>query len=166
MDQLIKKINDAKKEVEKAENELFEGLYPFFLENNVDLVFIQGYTPGFNDGEPCTHSQHTLFDLNEYEDYGAESYVQNFLETYNKEVVENNFFDNCEKEKEIVKCKKLTLKNINDNIKEEDKIREVFNKHLYNMIEKKYDTDFHLYIYACPINKKIVIKKEHYDCGY
>lgn len=34
----------------------------FKVNSDIKAILIKGYTPGFNDGEPCTHTQYTVID--------------------------------------------------------------------------------------------------------
>lgn len=48
---------------EAVSSEINEVLSTVFREcPGVNLILMYGYTPGFNDGEPCTHSQSTVVD--------------------------------------------------------------------------------------------------------
>lgn len=40
----------------------------FADHKDLDVVLVYGYTPGFNDGDPCTHTQYSMLDGNEIND--------------------------------------------------------------------------------------------------
>lgn len=40
----------------------------FKVSSDIKAILINGYTPGFNDGDPCTHSQYSVIDGNELTD--------------------------------------------------------------------------------------------------
>lgn len=53
--------------IEEAFKELFDQY------DHLDAVFVYGYTPGFNDGDPCTHRQYAETDPDEMEGYLEEN---------------------------------------------------------------------------------------------
>lgn len=49
---------------EAAQKNVNEVLSAIFTEMpKLNLIRVQGYTPGFNDGDPCTHSQVVAVDV-------------------------------------------------------------------------------------------------------
>lgn len=70
LDQLLDRHGVDYNERKKiAEGNIHEALTTIFAElPAVNIVAIRGYTPGFNDGDPCTHSQQVAVDIYDPED--------------------------------------------------------------------------------------------------
>lgn len=56
-------------------DEIFaDGLAGAFAVNpDIKAILINGYTPGFNDGDPCTHTQYSIIDSEEIKDHVSDS---------------------------------------------------------------------------------------------
>lgn len=50
--------------------EMFENIFTQY--EGLNGVVVIGYTPGFNDGEPCTHHGDICFEVEDYTDMGYE----------------------------------------------------------------------------------------------
>ena len=61
---LVKEITKAKKDFVERVGKLVPSLAEDLFEKDPNLtsIGIPGYTPGFNDGDPCTHSWSTYLD--------------------------------------------------------------------------------------------------------
>ncbi len=144
-------------------------LYAFLRDNQNDLtldiakelkaipgmnkIIIKGYTPGFNDGDECTHSSQVYYDkrydfseIAEEGIYGLEEFLgapEEFIdELYNWEEINNvNTYDDSY----------------------EGKINELTSL-LDDIIEKTYFTDYIVYIDLT--TDEPTITHEDYECGY
>lgn len=78
-------IQTAIKDVQEKEAALLKTLsdavVPVFeaiaATGEVDIIYVYGYTPGFNDGDPCEHSTTVLTNLGEI--FGEEKQEEYFL---------------------------------------------------------------------------------------
>ncbi|EBS4516757.1 hypothetical protein DQT32_05015 [Salmonella enterica subsp. enterica serovar Braenderup] len=163
---------DTYMELTKEVHRVSSELHKFVHENIHDLVhdiamelktipgmnkvIVKGYTPGFNDGDPCTHSSDVYYnkkwhfsELSEYgigglaEFFGApEEYEDEEEELYNWEGID-------------------TINTYSD--EDEQKIHDLVSL-LDDLIERKYYTDYIVFIDLT--GDEPVIKHEDYDCGY
>lgn len=120
---------------EEMIQELFERL--FSSTSALDVVFIYGYTPGFNDGDPCYHRQ--------YVEVGSDE-VNERIEEYLDILDEDESY--------------------NDNLSsdEADEIVSSIDE-LSDLFEQIYDTDFYV-IARRAEDGSIEIHIGDYDCGY
>lgn len=78
---------------EEIRNILDKGIEQFLLpySNNKKpiYIYVQGYTPSFNDGDPCTHNSYSY---NKYEILSEEflEYEADFFGNVNKQVLEES----------------------------------------------------------------------------
>lgn len=157
-----------KADVSRADN----ALYAFIRDKKSDLIMdiakelksipgmnkiiVKGYTPGFNDGDACTHSSEVYFnkryDFGEIAEYGIyglaeflgapEEFLEDEDELYNWDEISNvNTYDDAN----------------------EVKVNELASL-LDDIIEKTYYTDYIVYIDLT--TDEPTIKHEDYDCGY
>lgn len=142
-EQVNKELN---KQIKENGNEFVEALFQEIFDQHEGLNFalIRGYTPGFNDGEPCTHSQDTFVGAN---DYGR------YLDFEDYELYEEFGVEEGETENHINKdCK--TLKEAKAQIEAYDEI-----------IERVFITNFDLKVIKGEDGKVKVIEDEYW-CGY
>ena len=126
---------------------------------SLNRVVVQGYTPGFNDGDPCTHSQQTfvgLYDFSDFhesdEDDSPVEYVaelsENYRECYRLREGADGFLFNTD----------LSTEDLNS-------VREAFDA-FGAAIEDLYETDFTLTWTRSKDDGKISFDHDHYECGY
>lgn len=142
-EQVNKELN---KQIKENGNEFVEALFQeiFDQHEGLNFVMIRGYTPGFNDGEPCTHSQNTFVGAN---DYGS------YLDFEDYELYEEFGVEEGETENHVNKdCK--TLKEAKAQIEAYDEI-----------IERVFITNFDLKITKSEDGKVKVVEDEYW-CGY
>lgn len=142
-EQVNKELN---KQIKENGNEFIEALFQeiFDQHEGLNFVLIRGYTPGFNDGEPCTHSQNTFVGAN---DYGS------YLDFEDYELYEEFGVEEDDAENHINKdCK--TLKEAKAQIEAYDEI-----------IERVFVTNFDLKITKGEDGKVKVVEDEYW-CGY
>lgn len=130
-------------EGEKFMEELFQEV--FSQHEGLNVIGIVGYTPSFNDGEPCTHSHYTYtgakLTYGDYIDFADE--VGNFEED----------FEYNEEDNDHINSKCLTLGEAKDQIEAYDEI-----------IERVYDTNFRIVVKRT--TDGVEIEHEEYDPGY
>ena len=137
---------ELNKQIKENGNEFIEALFQeiFDQHEGLNFVLIRGYTPGFNDGEPCTHSQNTFVGANDYgtyldfEDYG---YYEEF--GVEEGETENHINKDCK-----------TLKEAKAQIEAYDEI-----------IERVFITNFDLKVIKGEDGKVKVVEDEYW-CGY
>lgn len=142
-EQVNKELN---KQIKENGNEFVEALFQeiFDQHEGLNFVLIRGYTPGFNDGEPCTHSQNTFVGANDYGKY---------LDFEDYELYEEFGVEEGETENHVNKdCK--TLKEAKAQIEAYDEI-----------IERVFITNFDLKITKGEDDKVKVVEDEYW-CGY
>lgn len=159
-----------------------------FIENSVNAItskfkdkfalpeylFYKGYTPGFNDGEPCTHSAYWV-DFNEF----AESYegdCEGLCEAIGFELPEGEDFDDVEVYDLPVNVAYETDKN---KLRDEYLARtgERYGYHedirafdcelsmLDDIIDNAYHTDF-LIVFKRGEDGLYTLTHQDYECGY
>lgn len=142
------KVNAAlnekiQREGEKFMEELFQEV--FSQHEGLNVIGIVGYTPSFNDGEPCTHSHYIYtgakLSYGDYVDFVEE--VGNFEED----------FEYNEEDNDHANSKCLTLGEAKDQIEAYDEI-----------IERVYDTNFRIVVKRT--TDGVEIEHEEYDPGY
>lgn len=143
----IEKIKELQSEIATILSyPLDEFINPFILTIQNELkILVLGWTPVFNDGEPCEHSIEWCIgsEINEYE------YVENFP----------NLFKGIKAEE---------IENEMDSIK----LRETTGEKGYNLmmegvlmwLDNMYGTDYAVLI--CIGKEGVKVVKEEYDCGY
>jgi|SRR6478609_2323147 len=140
---------EAIKSLVKSDGEaMVKGFFEtLFAENkDLDMVLVYGYTPGFNDGEPCTHSQYSNFDGEE---------INGTVDLWDIVDIDEDEDDWEE-----------ALENINSKLSRDNmqKIEYAIDK-IDDLLERVYDTNF--YILARRIEDgTIVLTVGEYDCGY
>lgn len=142
-EQVNKELN---KQIKENGNEFVEALFQeiFDQHEGLNFVLIRGYTPGFNDGEPCTHSQNTFVGAN---DYGR------YLDFEDYELYEEFGVEEGETENHVNKdCK--TLKEAKAQIEAYDEI-----------LERVFVTNFDLKITKGE-DGKVKVVADDYWCGY
>lgn len=125
---------------------------------SLDALMIRGYTPGFNDGEPCTFNlEITAAELSDYID---EDFVSSYFNTFHGKSEED--FEDFDEYYDYV------IENLNGDINwrtEEPVISKVFAP-LNELIERTFDTDGFVVYMVLRDDGEIEYTVESYDCGY
>lgn len=116
----------------------------FSKHEGLKLVVIQGWTPGFNDGEPCTHFQETFVGRDSWGEYLD-------FEDY-EEAAESFEYD--EETGEHINSGCSTLQTAYDEI-------EVYSE----LIERVFYTNFIVTI-SLDEEGEVVVNEDEYCCGY
>lgn len=122
----------------------FEAL--FAEHEKLDMVLVYGYTPSFNDGDPCSHSQYSIF-------VGDE--INDTVDLWDLLEIDVDDEDNED-----------SLENINSKLSstEAQKIERKIDA-IDDLLERVYDTDF--YVLARRLEDGTIdIDFGDYDCGY
>ncbi|WNV47286.1 hypothetical protein ENKO_177 [Klebsiella phage fENko-Kae01] len=132
-------VNAAKELVEKHGKEMVQSFFEDLFNKypNLDMVFIYGYTPGFNDGEPCYHIQYNIIDSDEIQDY-----VYDYIDDLDEDIEINHKISN-EQSREIDK--------------EIDSID--------GLLEEEYGTDWYILVKRNE-DGSVELQDGDYDCGY
>lgn len=139
----IELISDSKKAYENMISEALTPGLKYIAETygeELGFIGILGWTPGFNDGEPCEHTEDFMFGYKDLQDYGLECYLDDWFP---------------DEDYEYILDRKVVL---NDEIKE----------FVYNVLspyyEQKMRTDYFVSIRF--ENCTYTIEEHEYDCGY
>lgn len=125
-------------------------LKELFLEYpEVKRLIWEGYTPSFNDGDPCTHSEELYINWTERElddsyDYEDEDEERGRLQFYWNEIL--NFEGEAPPEEVAI----------------DSDLRQIL--YNFNYVEDNYNTDYIVQFYMK--DGEVVEKYEYYDCGY
>lgn len=118
-------------------------------------VFIQGYTPSFNDGEPCEHSSHYSLCLGSRDSTYREGYK--YFERDDCEASEN------EEVAELLECDFDNFTSINSHLEgNEDFLEDI--EILMKIVDEAYNTDFEVKLKFKDGN--ITLEHDDYYCGY
>lgn len=136
----------AIKELVKSDGDaMVQGFFEtlFAEHKNLDMVLVYGYTPGFNDGDPCTHTQYSTLDGDE---------INDTVDLWDMLEVEDETGDELEE--------------INSKLsREESQKIEYKIDAVDDLLERIYDTNFYLFA----IRKEdgsVELTTGDYDCGY
>lgn len=136
------------KQIQDNGKEFIQNLFQDVFDQNpgLNFVMIRGWTPAFNDGEPCTHSQETFVgrvSWGSYQDFSD-------YELYDEFEVEFDEDDN------VIKHANSDCKTLNQVYEQLEAYSEI--------IERVFDTNFE--IQAKLVNGKVVVTEDEYGCGY
>ena len=161
----VQELQRTAKEARKA------ALQPFLDElaksGTVSIITVRGYTPGFNDGEPCEHSadfwvnveQHwgdevdETGDLNEIFEGLQDTYTWNSLNRTRTDLPEA-----------IEANRKLCVEHGHVYDAPSKEIVDAIKAVLFDSIEEDYGTDY--YVTFTLKDGKFVRDEGDYDCGY
>lgn len=115
----------------------------FAEHKDLEMVLVYGYTPGFNDGDPCTHNQYSTLDADE---------INDTVDLWDLLEIEDETGDELEE--------------INSKLSHEES-NKIENKidSIDDLLERVYYTDF--YVFARRLEDgTIEIDSGDYECGY
>ena len=143
-----------------------------------EFLFVRGYTPGFNDGELCTHSSY-IMDYNEFaEEYGGDP--EGVCQRLDIEYDEDTISDICVYDLPInvaYEESKDALNKAHQSKFDPESYESKYSKHpsvisfnydinmLSPLIERIYDTDYEI-IFKLQADGTYTLNKEEYCCGY
>lgn len=147
---------ELNKQIRENGNAFMESVFQEIFDANegLKLIYIIGWTPGFNDGEPCTHSQESFVGKSHTWTYRGEPTVSYDFE-------DRELFDEFEVEHgdndEVVSHINMECKTLDQVVKQV----EVYDE----LIERVYETNFEIKV-TLNDQGKVVIDVDEYDCGY
>ena len=148
LEESIRLIAEAKGKYAQAIQDAIDPGLKYIAETYGDelgVITILGWTPGFNDGEPCEHSTEHLYG------YGA-------LDNYGMEYLVEEWFEGVENAED--KIEELLEKEVNP----AKEVREFVWNALENWVDEKYGTNYRVhFIFE---NGNYRIEQNEYDCGY
>ena len=136
---LRSKINDI------LDKGIAQFLLPYSDSEEPLYIYIQGYTPSFNDGEPCLHDSYA---------YSAEDIIEYEVLEYSEDL-----FGDIDEEQ--LKSSRPYPRN-----KDGDILTEFIEaiEAVKEALEFKYGTDYHVLIALQ--NGNVTYVRDHYECGY
>lgn len=135
----------------------------FAVESGIKAILINGYTPGFNDGDPCTHTQYSVIEADELKDHvsGSEEMIA-FLLGFESEAAMYSELN----EKDLDTEEALEGLDLGDFPYEVT--REV-NSHLdgvEDVLHEVMGTDWQILAVRMADGSIKTMTNEYYDCGY
>jgi len=153
MNDIMSKVDLAEKAIEaanlahkKALEEAIEPALKYIAKEygkELGLITLIGYTPWFNDGEPCTHTSDVLYGYSGLEDYGLEDRMGDWFE------------DEEEKIEELME-REVNLSS---------EVRKFGSGILLPYYEQKLHTDFLVHIFFDE-DGTYRVEEDEYNCGY
>lgn len=157
---LLKQYEEVNAELNKqiSENgkQFLESVFQEIFDQNegLKLIYILGWTPGFNDGEPCTHSQESFVGDSHHVGYlNREYYDFDDRELYEEFEVEFDEEDND-----------AVISHINADCKTLDQVAKQVAAY-EELVERVYNTNFEIKV-TVDDEGKVVVEQDWYDCGY
>lgn len=161
-------VADLQRQAKEARKAALE---PFLAElaksGQVSIITIRGYTPGFNDGEPCEHGADFWVNIEQH--WGDEVDMTSDLEDVFYELVD---YKNWNRETRQYDVSEKGLR-INNEICERHghvfdtpsaEIIKAIEAVIYDSIEEDYGTNY--YVTFILKDGKFVREEGDYDCGY
>ena len=137
-------IAEAKGKYAKAIQDAIDPGLKYIAETygeELGIISIIGWTPGFNDGEPCEHTTEHLYGYSALDSYGLEHLVEEWFDTDRYEEL---------LEKPPVSPAK--------------EVKEFVYGALENWMNEKYQTNYRVHVIF--ENGTYRIEDDEYDCGY
>jgi hypothetical protein len=134
----------------------FEDLLTAFFQENpgLDKIIIRGWTPGFNDGDPCTHSQDVIITPEDYADHG----------------LDDEEYENGDEESDDPEAEIAAISSRRPNQKLDKKDAKKISGALYqfkSVLDQKYDTNWQLDIVRDSESEKLFkMSHDDYYCGH
>lgn len=158
---LLKQYEEINAELNKqiSENgkQFLESVFQEIFDQNegLKLIYIVGWTPSFNDGEPCTHSQESYVGARHFWNYLGEDNISYDFD--DRELYE-------EFEVEFDEDGNTVLSHINSECKTLDEVAKQVAAY-EELVERVYETNFVIKV-TLNDNGKVVLDHDWYDCGY
>lgn len=158
---LLKQYEEVNAELNKqiSENgeQFLESVFQEIFDQNegLKLIYILGWTPGFNDGEPCTHSQESFVGSSHPCSWRNNGLYYDFDE---RELYEEFEVEFDEEDSDTV------ISHINSGCKTLDQVAKQVAAY-EELVERVYDTNFEIKI-TLNDEGKVVLDHDWYECGY
>lgn len=138
-------IAEAKSKYEQAIKDAIDPGLKYIAETygeELGVITIIGWTPGFNDGEPCEHSTDHMYGYSDLQNYGMEYLLEEWFE------------DDEEKVNKLLE----------QDVKATDEVKMFVATALDEYFEEKFGTNYRVHILF--ENNTYRIEEDEYDCGY
>lgn len=121
----------------------------------LDFITFVGYTPSFNDGEPCEHSTYTVTDKSENYDH------------FNFDVLEGSNYDDHEYKLHVEKSdlkynEKVDAWDWRENSEEISKMNSELEVVEF-ILEQVYETNYKVFVFVNKEDKITLVQEEYYD---
>lgn len=168
----LKKIGDEVAELQrKAKEARKAALEPFLDElarsGTVSIITVRGYTPGFNDGEPCEHSANFWVNVvQHWDDEVDETYElgEIFEELQNTHKWDRENRRRVDLPEAIEANRKLCAEHGHIFDAPSKEIIDAISAVIFDSIEEDYSTNY--YVTFTLKDGKFVREEGDYDCGY
>ncbi len=159
--EMAQEIRRMAEEQKAARATLFTQFTARIFDEFPDLnrVIIQGYTPGFNDGDPCVHSQETYLNIRGFAEHNEEDEAFRYISNEENPVLS---WDARYVLNEGVDGFRFNVNMTPEQLGDVHKAFGAFTQ----AIEDLYNTDFTLTWERSRDDGKIVFSHERYECGY
>lgn len=168
----LKQIGNEVQELQRKAKEARKAALEPFLEalaasGEVSIITVRGYTPGFNDGEPCEHGADFWVNIDQH--WGDEVDMTSELEEIFEELHDFRHWDSAKRE--LVEDEKGLR--INNEICERHghvfgepsvEILDAIQAVIYDSIEEDFGTNY--YVTFILKDGKFERHEGDYDCGY
>lgn len=129
----------------------------------LNRVVVQGYTPGFNDGDPCVHSQQTYVTVSSFNELGGEEDGEDSPFRYiDRDENPDLDWDNRYVLKDGVDGYLFNGDLTPEQVEQVQTAFDAFGEAIMDL----YNTDFTLTWLRSREDGKITFSHDHYDCGY
>lgn len=140
---------------------------------DIDVIFFKGYTPGFNDGDPCYHSQVCAVQEYDVDDLFDDFEVGGVDEEGNPYLPKGIGFNEDLVEKYGLRFPKKNCYSWDSNkpklTPSQEKMREVYcllsRGAVVDMLEREWGTDWKKLVYRTGKDTYAILTEEYY-CGY
>lgn len=169
----IEEINsigaDIARLTEEAKRKRFDALIPALdaitASGEVSVIVIRGYTPGFNDGEPCKHSADAFVNIMEaikfLDEVGEFEGIPKKMADSLVDILDASYA--CDPAK-VEENEKICREYGHIYKAPSDSIQSIIYNIIFPVVEDENDTDYYvLYLFK---DGAWSIKKGEYDCGY
>ena len=158
---LLNRLKELEKEINDILDKVIDEFFIDYKDSSLPLlIYIKGYTPYFNDGDPCEHSASGWVGLNEiiWDDiFDSSCYM--FQHFFDKDIEEMSF--DWDYDTRTVKCDDIDF----DKFAEKPEgIDELINFLIIPSLDKRYKTNYEVLI-TCH-NGKVTVVHEDYEPSY
>ena len=131
----------------------------------LNRVVVQGHTPGFNDGDPCTHSQETYVSIKGFAELDEEAEDENGVSAFHYISSDENPDLSWDDRYILNEGVDGFLFNGDLTPEQAQQVKAAFDA-FGEAIEDLYTTDFTLTWLRNREDGKVTFSHDHYDCGY
>lgn len=135
----------------------------FAVNPEIKAILINGYTPGFNDGDPCTHTQYSIIDAEELKDHVQESeeMIALLLGYESEEAMELEFQEKDLEVDEVLEGLDLGDFDYSVSSEVDAKLNDI-----EDVLYEVMGTDWQILAVRLADGSIKTVTNEYYDCGY